>query len=69
MKKYSILTGRGKEDSTITRVMCDESEIRMVATAIYRAAKADYMMPIACVVKEGDVVSCSKFDIMIADCM
>lgn len=71
MKLYAILTGRGRQDcrSRVTKVMCEESEIRMIANAVYRGEMTEYSRPIACVVKEGEGVDWSVFDICIADCI
>lgn len=69
MKKvYSILRGT-QYDFEVTKVVCEEKDIRMIANAIFQGTSLDYNRPIACVVAEGDEVDFNNFDILIADCM
>lgn len=70
MKKYQVLVMVGQQDC-YHEVICKEEEIRIVASALWRAADRKHRnRGVACVVsEEGNPCDRKHFDMLIADCM
>jgi hypothetical protein len=66
---FEILIGQSEVGASRYRVICDRSELEVVAGALIRYEKFIRKANVACVAKQGYDASFSDYDVMICDCM